>query len=157
MRRRYATLALIALSGFIIGLILLADSGHGQWLFSRIAQIPAGDKLGHFVLFGGLSFLANLVARGTTIRLGGRVFLKWSVLLVAMATLEEASQVFFRWRSFDLLDLFAGTIGIWWFGRLAVGRLKSTSQPALDQGLGMPDSSSSKPELTGSHQASGEA
>lgn len=118
MPPRYTKSALIAFSLFLAGLVVLADSGHGGWLFALAGRIPAGDKLGHFLLFGTLSCLLNGHWRGKTLRLFGRTALWGSTLIMAVVTLEECSQVFFRSRTFDLLDLTADAVGIWFGGRL---------------------------------------
>jgi glycopeptide antibiotics resistance protein len=123
MKIRRAKVALVGFIGLLIALVVLADSGSGQWLFSLAAFLPAGDKLGHVILFGILSFLTNLLARGQTMRFLGRPALKWNVILMVVVTLEECSQLFFRSRSFDLLDLSSDALGIWLFGRLAVAYL----------------------------------
>jgi len=104
----------------LVALVLLDDSGRGQWLFRLAAVIPLGDKVGHVVLFGILSFLANLLSRAQTFKLHGFAVLKWSGLLMVLVTLEEFSQLLFRSRSFDVLDLVSDAVGIWLFGRLAV-------------------------------------
>jgi glycopeptide antibiotics resistance protein len=125
MKIRRAKVALVVFIGLLIALVVLADSGSGQWLFGLATFLPAGDKLGHVILFGILSFLANLLARGQTWQLMGRPVLKWNVILMVVVTLEECSQLFFRFRSFDLLDLTSDAMGIWLFGRLAVAYLAS--------------------------------
>ena len=119
MKIRPALLFLILWTAAVLWLIYLADAGDAQWFFARVGQTPGADKLGHFILFGGISFFANLVAKGRMISLLGRPMLKWTAILIVLATVEEFSQLMFRWRSFDLLDLAAGVVGIWWFGWLA--------------------------------------
>jgi hypothetical protein len=157
MKIRPATLALIGLSAFVLWLICMADAGRAQGFFTRVGQTPGADKLGHFVLYGGISFLANLVANARTISIRGRRVLKWSALLILLAALEEFSQLLFRSRNFDLLDLLAGMIGIWWLGRLAARRLESTPKPTLDQRLSKPDSTASGEKTPRADQAPGEA
>lgn len=119
MKIRRAKFALFAFVLFIVGLVALADSGHGRQLFRLADKVPAGDKIGHFLLFGGLSFLVNLVLRAAEIRLGRISLLKGSAAVLVVATLEEFSQLFLRSRSFDLMDLTADALGIWLFGWLA--------------------------------------
>lgn len=128
MPPRYTKPALLAFSMFLAGLVILADSGRGGWLFALAGRIPAGDKLGHFLLFGTLSCLLNGHWRGRTLRLFGGTALSGSTLIMAVVTLEECSQVFFRSRTFDLLDLAADAVGIWFGGRLAMAGLRR--QPA---------------------------
>jgi polysaccharide biosynthesis protein VpsQ len=119
MRIRRAKIVLVAFVAFLVALVALADSGHGQQLFQLARKVPAGDKLGHFVLFGTLSFLVNLVLRAPEIRLGRITFLKGSAIVGTIVTAEEFSQLFFRSRSFDLGDLTADLLGIWLGGWLA--------------------------------------
>jgi len=116
---RSAKWALFGFVVFLFTLIWLADSGRGQWLFDLVRLVPGGDKTGHFVLFGLLSLLLNVVWRASTSRCGEFTVLKGSLLVAVFAVGEEVSQLFFATRTFDLLDLVAGLVGVWLFGRLA--------------------------------------
>ena len=120
MNIRRAKIILAGLGLLLLSLVSLADSGHGQRLFALANVIPGGDKVGHFVLFGPLAFLVNLVWQAGTVRWFGLRWLKGSVAIMAVVTLEECSQVLFRSRTFDLLDLAADGLGIWLCGRLAI-------------------------------------
>ena len=82
-------------------------------------SVPGGDKIGHFILFGILAFLVNLVLRATVVRSGGRAMLLGSIIVMTIVVAEEVSQLFFTSRTFELLDLTADLAGIWAFGRLA--------------------------------------
>jgi len=119
MKIRRAKVALVVYIIFLIGLVLLADSGRGGVLFKLAYLIPDGDKLGHFLLFGSLSFLVNLLLRSAKTTLYGISVMKGSAILMTIVTFEECSQLFFRSRTFDLLDLTADAAGIWFFGRLS--------------------------------------
>lgn len=119
MKIRRAKIALFAFVLFMVGLVALADSGHGSQFFRLANKVPGGDKIGHFLLFGTLSFLVNLVLRAAEIRFGRIAILKGSAAVLFVATLEEFSQLFLRSRSFDLGDLTADILGIWLFGWLA--------------------------------------
>ncbi len=44
---------------FIVLIIILADTRHMGYL-GRVYDFPNGDKVGHFILFGLLSFVVNL-------------------------------------------------------------------------------------------------
>jgi len=81
-------------------------------------SIPGGDKIGHFVLFGLLSFLVNLVLQATVVRCGRLTILKGSALVMVIVIAEEVSQLLFVSRSFEVLDLAADLAGIWFFGQL---------------------------------------
>jgi VanZ family protein len=104
-----ARLAALGFGFFIVLLVLLADT-RNLGPISVVYSFPLGDKAGHLLLFGGLSFLASVAA----LRAGStRTFtLVITALLLASAG-EEASQVFFPSRSpypFDLIASFAGIL-----------------------------------------------
>ena len=104
---------------FLVSLIWLADTGHAQWLYKLARLVPGEDKTVHFVLFGMLSLILNVVWQSSRLRLGRLALLKGSLIVSLFAMAEEISQLFFRSRTFDLVDLGAGLVGIWLFGRLA--------------------------------------
>jgi polysaccharide biosynthesis protein VpsQ len=134
LKIRRAAVALSVFVLFLVGLTLLADTGHGRRLFALVSLIPGGDKAGHLVLYGILSFLINDVLRAAEVRLGRISLLKGSLIVMIVVTLEECSQLFFAARTFDLGDLGADFIGIWLFGKLAVRYLtfkRAKLKPAL--------------------------
>ena len=83
-------------------------------------SFPFGDKAGHLFLIGVMAFLLNHALayrtcsiRFTRVQLGGMVIL-------ALITLEEFSQLWFSSRTFDVGDLLANTLGVLaaeWFAR----------------------------------------
>jgi VanZ family protein len=86
----------------------------------RLTDYPGGDKTGHFILFGILSFLLNKSAltflpKRTPIRL----VLTVSLLLAILIGLEEWSQSLFPARTMDLTDLLASYAGVSVFALLA--------------------------------------
>jgi polysaccharide biosynthesis protein VpsQ len=121
---RRARVALFGFSVFLTGLVVLADAGRGQWLFHLAHWVPGSDKTGHFVLFGLLAFLVNVVMRGSVLRIGRLPLLQGSVVVALVAVAEEVSQLGFVARTFDLRDLGAGLAGIFLLGQLACVFLK---------------------------------
>ena len=121
---RRAGWALLIFVVFLFTLIWLADVGRGQWFFDLARVVPGGDKTGHFILFGLLSLLVNFVFRAAVGRIGRLSVLKGTLVVAIFAISEECSQLLFVSRTFDLLDLSAGLVGIWVFGRLAGRYLK---------------------------------
>ncbi len=99
----------------LAGIIFLADVKSTRYVLSFVGSIPFGDKLGHFFLIGIFAFLLNL---SLSCRKVWRVLLG-SLIVLAIVTLEEFSQIFIRGRSFDLTDLVADFLGILIFGKLA--------------------------------------
>jgi VanZ family protein len=114
MKWRALTAGWLAL---ILAIIWLADR-EGPSALAWVYYIPAGDKLGHFLLLGGLAFLLNVSLGGRRVRLFGRGCLLGSALVLGFAALEEGSQAFIATRTCDWLDLAADILGVWWLGGL---------------------------------------
>ena len=97
-------------------------AGHHQYhdLFSIIRSVPGGDKSGHFLLMGLLSFLLNTSLRCREVDVRSKHVLLGSVIVSIAVTLEEVSQIFVQYRSFDLGDLLFDYLGIWVFGKVAL-------------------------------------
>ena len=117
MKTRVITTLYVAL---LAGIILLAGSREYHTLFSGIRRIPGGDKLGHFLLMGLFSLLLNASLSCRMVRILAARVLLGSAVACAAVTLEEVSQIFVRYRTFDPVDLVFDYAGIWAFGRLAL-------------------------------------
>lgn len=89
-----------------------ADSGTMPALIQSLYDFPYGDKVGHFVIYGIFAFLLNGAFPQKTVILFGRTFPAGALIAVSFAVVEEISQLFFPQRTFDLLDLGAGLLGI---------------------------------------------
>lgn len=103
----------------IVGIVYMAAHQNYHQIFSPIRSIPFGDKIGHFLLMGGLSFLINLSLRCRTVAVRSRRMLLGTTIVILVVTLEEVSQLFVQYRSFDLVDLLFDYLGIWTFGKMA--------------------------------------
>jgi len=105
---------------FILAVIIfLADRKGTRYMLDFVGNIPYGDKLGHFLLMGGFSFLLNLVLNARTFGFWKFNYLLGSLIVLILVTLEEISQIFVRGRTFDLSDLVFDYLGIFIFGELA--------------------------------------
>jgi polysaccharide biosynthesis protein VpsQ len=105
---------------FILGgIVFLADQKKYQPLFRPIREMPYGDKLGHLVLMGLFSFLLNMALGCRTWRIRQINLLRGSLIVALLVTLEEFSQLFVPYRTFDLGDLLCDYTGIFLFGLLA--------------------------------------
>jgi polysaccharide biosynthesis protein VpsQ len=114
---------------FVLAVIIfLADRKGTSYLLNFVGNIPFGDKIGHFCLMGGFSFLLNLVLDARTINLWKINYLLGSLIVLIVVTLEECSQIFIRGRTFDLGDLFFDYLGILLFGELARFILRRKAQ-----------------------------
>jgi len=111
---------------FVLWVIFMANTGQDIWLFELTRKVPFGDKLGHFLVFGSLTLMANLATRGKLMRfkLGSIYWGSLSVLI--FVTLEELSQYFVATRTLDLLDYFANLLGILCFTGLSRELMRKT-------------------------------
>lgn len=110
-------------------IIFLADRRGTRYLLNFVGNIPYGDKLGHFLLMGGFSFLLNLVLQAKTFRFWKFSYLLGSLIVFVIVTIEEISQMFVAGRTFDWGDLVVDYLGIFLLGELArflCGRKKDT-------------------------------
>lgn len=116
---------------FIVMIIIIANWGTLPFMIGMIYTYPMGDKLGHFILMGLLTFLVNLSLSAKKIRLFSRQILLGSVLVFSAVVFEEFSQLFVLSRSFSLLDLSFDFIGIlcasWLITRLCSPKIKTTT------------------------------
>jgi polysaccharide biosynthesis protein VpsQ len=100
-------------------IVFMADQEKYQPLFRRVREMPYGDKLGHLILMGLFSFLLNMALQCRIVRVWKMELLKGSLLVALVVTLEEFSQLFIRYRTFDPGDLIFDYAGIFSFGLLA--------------------------------------
>jgi polysaccharide biosynthesis protein VpsQ len=116
----------LSVAVFIIVITVLANGGHLPGFLKMVYAFPCGDKVGHLMLYGTLSFfvvgaLRACGWRGLTVGVG----------LIVIAGLEELSQGLSPNREFSALDFLASSVGIglgaWLMGRwLGRGRCLST-------------------------------
>ena len=109
----------IILGVILIFIVIVANLGLGPSVFPFIYLIPGLDKAGHFILMGVLSFLINSVMSASRVNIFSVDFLKGSLVVIVIATIEEFSQLFLKFRAFSILDLFFGYSGIIIFGYFA--------------------------------------
>ena len=111
--------ALFAL--FILAIVLATNTGYFPGLLQPLYDFPGGDKAGHFILFGILSFLLNksaltLFPKRSPVRL----VLSVSLLLSILIGLEEWSQSLFPSRTMSLADLLTSYAGVLVFALLTI-------------------------------------
>ena len=124
MKKAILTFSYVAVIALII---FLADHQSTTFVFHWLRAIPGGDKIGHFLLIGGFSFVVNYGLSCRTFRLLSRNFLLGSIIVAILITAEEFSQLFISTRTFDLVDLFFDLLGIWVFGKLAMRAVRSNT------------------------------
>lgn len=103
----------------VAGIIVVADIKSTSYLLNFVGNVPYGDKIGHFVLFGMLAFPANFVFGMRNFSFGRYGYLLGSLIAMLVITVEEFTQLFMRGRTFSWLDLLCGYAGIIFFGEAA--------------------------------------
>ena len=104
----------------IVAIVIAADADQFPDFIKRLYQFPGGDKAGHFILFGILSFLLNESALTLLPKPNpARLVLTVSLLLAILIGLEEWSQSLFPARTMALTDLLASYTGVALFALLA--------------------------------------
>ena len=100
---------------FIILIIVLADLGK-LGILRIVNQIPFGDKIGHFILYGILTLLLDLTfIRSLPNRSPKLIVVFTGLILILIIGLEEYSQQYFAKRTFDLVDLTFSYLGVLFF------------------------------------------
>ncbi|WP_299262866.1 VanZ family protein [uncultured Psychrosphaera sp.] len=107
---------LICLSIFF-WVIYQADTGQNKVVFNVIDKVEYGDKYVHFLFYGFLSFLLNLILKFrqfnlSALNLRAVTLYKGSVIVFVFSLFEEFSQAFIPYRNFDLIDMAANFSGI---------------------------------------------
>ncbi len=114
---------------FVLAVIIFIASQKGtRYLLNFVGNIPYGDKLGHFFLMGGFSFLLNLVLNARTFKLWRFNYLLGSLIVLIVVTIEEISQMFVAGRTFDWSDLVFDYLGIFIFGEIVKLILRRKTQ-----------------------------
>ncbi|MFC1453285.1 VanZ family protein, partial [Verrucomicrobiota bacterium] len=105
-----------------------ADLGIRLWVFAASARIPFGDKVGHMVLAGLLSFLLNSALRCRAASLAGVRILIGNMIAYFLVLTEELSQLWMALRNVDIYDVLFALVGIHLFGVLASRHLRTGRQ-----------------------------
>ena len=129
---RFAALSTAVVAGAII---IAADLG--LLPLRRIFVVPLLDKLGHFILFGALSWAVVRAAIEAVPR-RSRVLVAAVCCLgvAAMASVEELSQLYIAARTFSPWDLLASCTGILAMAALQVGLLSGRVSPEPGDAMG---------------------
>ena len=112
MRNRILPLITGAFFLMICSVIYQANTGKENLLFELVGAIPYGDKLGHFILFGTLTYLAIIASHYRTLKIMQLNSYVSVAMIVVFVVIEELSQLFIASRTFDLSDLAMDFFGI---------------------------------------------
>ena len=105
---------------FIVVIIVLANMG-SLGILKFVNQIPCGDKIGHFTLYGILTLLIDLAIIQSRPNISRKLIISRVALILALLIgVEEYSQKFIPSRTFDLVDLTFSYLGVILFSWLAL-------------------------------------
>jgi len=106
---------------FILLIIVMADAGILAHYLGFLYLYPYGDKVGHFTLYGILTFLLDLsLFHSAPAHSWKSLAVKCGLILALLIGIEEFSQQFFSNRTFDLVDLTFSYLGVIFFSWLAL-------------------------------------
>ena len=98
---------------FIGQLIFLADSNQQNWIMSIADKVKFGDKIGHFILYGGLAYFLNNALKFKVFQWKNMRVFRGSIIILIFTIVEEFSQLTFASRTFDLIDIVFSLLGIY--------------------------------------------
>jgi VanZ family protein len=130
---RFAKVSAVMFVLLVASIVAAADRGALPNLVSTLYSFPGGDKLGHFLLMGTMSFLINFSLSAPSSSLQLRKVVKATIVIVLLVTLEEISQLWFRTRTFSFGDLSSSYLGVCCgltFALFARGSLQRRLAPA---------------------------
>lgn len=118
--KKWLLVATVLFSLLIVAIVIGANTSQLPSPLDRIYRFPGGDKAGHFILFGILSFLLNKSALILFPKQNpARLILAVSLLLSILIGLEEWSQSLIPSRMMSAIDLIASYLGVSLFALLA--------------------------------------
>jgi len=104
---------------FILWIIYKVDTGQDSLFFDLIRDVPYGDKMGHFILFGLLVLGVNIATKFKQVKIGAINIFVGTVLVFMFVLVEELSQYFLPMRTLDIMDLCADIAGIILFSAIS--------------------------------------
>jgi len=114
--KKWWVIATVLFAVLIVAIVIAANKGQFPHQLEAFYKFPSGDKAGHFILFGVLSFLLNKSALLLIPdRNPARIVLTFCLLLSILIGLEEWSQSLFPSRSLSLIDLISSYLGVFVF------------------------------------------
>ena len=116
--------------------LVMADSGMLRGLMSWLHFVPYADKVCHFLLVGGLSFLLTATLGWHHPRYRYRLAAMTIVAVCAIGCVEELSQILLTTRRFDTRDMLCNVAGAWCLGLSAL--LLPVQQTSLRCAAGEP-------------------
>ena len=128
LKRRIPAVLAVLFALFIVTITHVADSGAGDRWWGFVNDVPYGDKAGHLVLMGTLSFLCNLAFPPRRSDGYRRFVTTTTLVLLVLITGEEIAQAFKPRRTCDFVDWLADLAGLG-LGQTAAMRIVKAIRP----------------------------
>jgi polysaccharide biosynthesis protein VpsQ len=112
----------VAWVGFVGGVIVCADTGHMRGFLGWVNSLPLGDKAGHLFLIGMTAHFLNFALGFRAWRIRRCSPQQGGLIVLAVITVEELSQIWIPLRTFDRGDLLANGLGVF-LAELAARRI----------------------------------
>ncbi|OUR71445.1 hypothetical protein A9Q78_09735 [Methylophaga sp. 41_12_T18] len=116
---KYVAVFTLSFFLFIVWVSFMANSGNDTALFAMVRQIPYGDKIGHFAVFGLLTLAANISLKFKCVYLGPLPIYIGSLFVCFFVIVDEYGQSLYAIRNVEMLDLVASGCGILLFSFIA--------------------------------------
>lgn len=108
----------LAYAAAFVAIVCAADTGWLPHFAQQLHDLPFGDKVLHFTMFGLLALAANLALASCGRRSLARAIVIGSIFVLVVATAEEYSNHFLSRRDWSLGDLTANYLGVVCLGML---------------------------------------
>lgn len=115
----------IAFACYLLMIGMISAGAYLRLLPPIIHVIPYFDKLAHFLLLGGASYLSHRALSGRRITRYTLPLGPWAVGLVSVC--DEFIQGLVPWREFSFLDMACNVLGVLVLGWLAVFHERSSN------------------------------
>lgn len=119
----------LAYAALLAATVAAANSGHLPSFAQYIHDLPGGDKVLHFLMFGTLALVANLALIANGKRRLARAIVTGCLIAAIVATVEEFTNQFVPSRDWSLGDLTANYLGILCLGLIPFWQRLGCSRP----------------------------
>jgi len=99
-------------AGFTLFIILVIVLAYTNLIPREIDRIPYYDELGHYILYGTWGFLCSKIFSKPLIRKKFFIITYGICIVLCIALIEEFFQLLSPVRTFSLVDLLLGVLGI---------------------------------------------
>lgn len=124
----------IAYAALLAATVVAANTGHLPTFAQYVHDLPGGDKVLHFLMFGTLALVANLALIASGKRRLARAIVTGCLIAAIVATVEEFTNQFVPSRDWSLGDLTANYLGILCLGVIPFWQRSGLSHSAESDG-----------------------